>query len=323
MKKFIDRVQSKLNDSIADIYFFGGEPTINYPYITKIIKLFKEKKNNYQTNFIMHTNGLKFSEAPKNIVLNLDLALISINYEEIFDSKNNLTPYFYSIVKTINMIKKIKNFPMIGRFTISPNTSLFTELYLMLNLFDYIYWQLDNTEKLTDFDSYKEKYFNEIDLLFDYWLNFLEKGVFLKLVPFISTLNHILYETGIPKKFYCGYGTSMIYIQTNGKCYACCDNVNTNSHYIGDIWSGIEFKNNEIKDTICVNCNYLSLCGGRCGRMHKDFSKERIDQFCLLNKYMFDKILSNINKIKNLIKIYPDYEEKIKDKFIAYTEYTS
>lgn len=57
--------------------------------------------------------------------------------------------------------------------------------------------------------------------------------------------------------------------------------------------------------------------------MHKDFSKERIDQFCLLNKYMFDKILSNINKIKNLIKIYPDYEEKIKDKFIAYTEYTS
>ena len=135
--------------------------------------------------------------------------------------------------------------------------------------------------------------------------------------------HNILEEPEIPSKFYCGYGTSMIYVQTNGKCYACCDNVATNSHYIGDIYSGITFSNHSINNTICKNCTYLKLCGGRCGRMHKDFTTERVKQYCELNIYMFNLILENIDKIKEIISKYPEFYNKIMDTMISYTEYTA
>ena len=139
----------------------------------------------------------------------------------------------------------------------------------------------------------------------------------------MSAVRNILEEPEIPSKFYCGYGTSMIYVQTNGKCYACCDNVATNSHYIGDIYSGITFSNHSINNTICKNCTYLKLCGGRCGRMHKDFTTERVKQYCELNIYMFNLILENIDKIKEIISKYPEFYNKIMDTMISYTEYTA
>lgn len=147
--------------------------------------------------------------------------------------------------------------------------------------------------------------------------------MFLRFVPFISAVKHSIIEIESPTKYYCGYGSSMIYVQTNGKCYACCDNVATDSHYLGDIFSGIKFPDINLEKTVCNGCTYIKLCGGRCGRMHKDFTQDRIQQYCELNKYMFDKIINNLSEIKKLIDLYPNYKGVIMDPMISYTEYTS
>lgn len=57
--------------------------------------------------------------------------------------------------------------------------------------------------------------------------------------------------------------------------------------------------------------------------MHKDFSEERVSQYCDLNKYMFDLIQGTMPEIRMLIEKYPDYKEKFMDPMIAYTEYTA
>lgn len=154
-------------------------------------------------------------------------------------------------------------------------------------------------------------------------MNYLRQGFFLRYVPFISAIRNSIYVQDIPKKFYCGYGSSMIYIQTNGKCYGCCDNVSSNSHYLGDIHNGISFPIIDLGNTICKNCDYIKLCGGRCGRMHKDFSSQRIQQYCELNIHTFDLIRKNLPEIQSLINVYPHYRDIIMDPMIAYTEYTS
>lgn len=321
LEHFITMTQKKLNDNTADIYFFGGEPTTDYKQIAKLINAFNNP-HFYKINYIMHTNGLLIPNMPKNILNCINLTLLSFNYELIYYD-NHITPYFGKMIKAIEYIKSSKDIPIIGRITVSPKTSLFTECCLISNFVDYVYWQIDNCAFIKDFVSYQEQYQYEISLLFKYWFECLKKGIFLRFVPFMSAIKNMIVEPEKPNKFYCGYGNSMIYIQTNGKCYACCDNVATNSHYIGDIFTGIKFHDNSLENTICKNCQYIKLCGGRCGRMHKDFTTERISQYCSLNQYMFELIKTNIKEISEIILKNSNFYEKLMDPMIAYTEYTA
>lgn len=321
LEQFVTKTQKILEDNVADIYFFGGEPTVDYQKIEELMDAFNVP-HDYEINYIMHTNGLLINQAPKKILQNIKLTVLSFNYELIYKN-GHVSSYFGNMVKAIERIKSAKNIPIIGRLTVSPKTSLFTECCLISNFVDYVYWQIDNCESMIDFCSYAAQYKYDIELLFKYWYKCLKKGIFLKFVPFISAIKQLIVESEKPKNFYCGYGVSMIYIQTNGKCYACCDNVATNSHYIGDIFTGIQFSNNDLNNTICRDCEYIKLCGGRCGRMHKDFSTERIKQYCLLNQFMFDLIKAHIINIKEIILKYPEMFDKLMDPMISYTEYTA
>lgn len=320
LEKFITRTQAELDDPVADIYFFGGEPTVDYGRIHQLIEVM-DVPHEYTVNFIMHTNGLLIPQAPRDIIEKVHIALLSFNYELLYED-GHLTSYFGKMLHAIESMRSVKQFPIIGRITVSPHTSLYTESCLISNFVDYIYWQIDNCERVEDFNSYSRQYKYEVTLLFKYWLECLKQGIFLRFVPFMSVVRNCLVDRQNPETFYCGYGTSMIYIQTNGKCYACCDNVATNSHYIGDIYSGVSFPENNLLNTICANCPYIKLCGGRCGRMHKDFSRERILEYCELNKYMFELVKAEMAEIKRLFEQHPEYLEKVMDPLIAYTEYT-
>lgn len=321
LEKFVSKTQQLFNDSIADIYFFGGEPTVDFNCINKLIKAF-DQPHNYRINYIMHTNGLLIPETPQNILKKVNLVILSYNYELIYKN-GQVSSYFGKMTNSINHIKSINNIPIIGRITVSSKTSLYTECCLISGFVDYVYWQIDNCEYVGNFEAYKSQYKYDISLLFNYWFNYFKNGTFLRFVPFISAIRNIIAEPERPTHFYCGYGTSMIYIQTNGKCYACCDNVAANSHYIGDIFEGIEFSNNQLENTICNNCEYIKICGGRCGRMHKDFSIDRIKQYCDLNQFMFDLIKSNVVEITEIITKYPEYINMIMDPMLSYTEYTA
>lgn len=321
LEHFVTMTQKEINDDVADIYFFGGEPTVDFNRIGQLINAF-DMPHNYSVNYIMHTNGLLIPDTPVKILNHLSLTLLSFNYELIFNDKY-LSPYMGKMVNAIEHIKSVKDIPIIGRITVSPQTSLFTECCLISNFVDYIYWQIDNCESIQNFKKYQEQYQYEISLLFKYWMECLRKGIFLKFVPFLSAIKNIIVEPEKPQKFYCGYGNSMIYIQTNGKCYACCDNVATNSHYIGDIYTGIKFSNNSLENTICRDCSYIKLCGGRCGRMHKDFTTERVKQYCALNQYMFNLIRANMDEIGDLISKNDQYYNNLMDPLISYTEYTA
>lgn len=321
LEHFVTMTQKEINDDVADIYFFGGEPTVDFNRIGQLINAF-DMPHNYSVNYIMHTNGLLIPDTPVKILNHLSLTLLSFNYELIFNDKY-LSPYMGKMVNAIEHIKSVKDIPIIGRITVSPQTSLFTECCLISNFVDYIYWQIDNCESIQNFKKYQEQYQYEISLLFKYWMECLRKGIFLRFVPFLSAIKNIIVEPEKPQKFYCGYGNSMIYIQTNGKCYACCDNVATNSHYIGDIYTGIKFSNNSLENTICRDCSYIKLCGGRCGRMHKDFTTERVKQYCALNQYMFNLIRANMDEIGDLISKNDQYYNNLMDPLISYTEYTA
>jgi radical SAM protein with 4Fe4S-binding SPASM domain len=115
----------------------------------------------------------------------------------------------------------------------------------------------------------------------------------------------------------------MIYVQTNGKCYACCDSVESEIHLIGDIQNGISFPVVDLSQTICGECQYIKVCGGRCGRMHKEFTSNHINEYCEMNKTLYLLIEKALPEIEEIIIKYPEYKRKITNPIFAYTEYTS
>lgn len=317
---FIHNTQTKYNDSCADVVFFGGEPTLNYEYIQDIIESQQKKENKYyKFNYMLHTNGLELCNIPDNILSLIDSIMLSINYDMIPHAQLN-EGYFGQIVNSINNVKKRKNIPIVGRLTITEDTSLLTEISLFNGLFDAIYWQIENCYEFEDFKRFYNSYKFELELVFNLWLNYLKNGILLNFIPFIASVNFLtLQETS--STFCCGYNKSMVYVQTNGDCYTCAEDMTTNLNLVGNIYDGILFDNFNLKDTSCFSCQYINLCQGRCGRMHREFNKNHIEEYCKLNKVLFDLILNNQTTIKHYVEKF-NLNLDMTDDIYHYTEYT-
>ena len=320
LKTFVDQTQKTRfpNDDTAIIYFFGGEPSLDYDKIIEIIALFQDVEA-YKVKFVLHTNGLLLDRIPEKVITKIHVIFLSLNYEKAL-SNGQITPYFSKAIQTITQIKKNYNLITIGRLTISEQTSLYTEATMSSLFFDYIYWQLDNQKELSDITTYKTRYKDNVELLFQHWLGYLEQGVILRYIPFLSVIRHLLNPITNLRHAFCGYGDDIVYIQTDGSCHGCCDDIENEPHRVGDIAKGINFSGMELSSKTCLECSYLNLCGGRCGRMHQDFSKDRIKDFCEMNIFMFDLIKKSIPAIKKQMNRYPEILNAFYDENIEFTE---
>jgi len=319
---FIEKTQNATNDNEINIYFFGGEPSLEYGLAFQFAELVTKKfEGKYKLCFILHTNGLLLGEIPEKLLNKLSLVLFSINYEKI--PKYNLAcSYFQTIIDNTVSIKLQKNIPIIARLTITEDTSLYTEIMQINHFFDLIYWQIENRVTFKNFDIFYKTYTYEIQLLYGIWLKYLESGILLKFVPFMAILKFMFFHDRSDNMFSCGYGRGMIYIQTNGDCFACSDNIEDGDHYIGTLKTGIKFGNDTLDKFRCKGCQYRSLCMGRCGRMHIEFDDKHISEYCRLNQYMFDLFISDKERLSKVLDNYVYYKKELSNNLLEYTEFT-
>ena len=297
LNNFIDKTQRNNNDKIADIIFFGGEPTLNYPFIEKIIYSQNLKcKRPYEYHYMLHTNGLLLGDIPNSILKHLDSIMLSINYDKIHRIKLN-EGYFKTIIDSVRIVKQRNPIPIVARLTITEETSLYSEIALFTPFFDAIYWQIENNYHFKKFKEFRNSYRYELTLCFNIWFNYLKRGIMLRLIPFIAATYFSINEHN-SNVFCCGYNKSMVYVQTNGSCYTCAEDMTTNSNLVGNITENIQFNTFGPKDVICKDCSYLKICMGRCGRMHKEFSLEHIREYCELNQILFNLIEEHLKDIQ-------------------------
>jgi len=320
LRRFVDRVQKERKDKHATICFFGGEPTLDYGKIQEIIDVF-EGVRAYEISYILHTNGILLSKIPDKIIKVLGVLFLSPNYSKVL--KNGcLSSYYLDIADNLQFIKQKKNVETIGRLTATSDTNLLNACTIMQNDFDYIYWQMDNREQVENIVEYKAKYKKEVALLFGHWFTSLKSGKILNYIPFLSITKNLIDNALFDKNYFCGYGFYSVFVQTDGSCYTCCEAVESSNHKIGDIYSGIKFASCDLESRPCRNCLYLKLCGGRCGRMHKDFSVTRINDFCELNQFTFNLIIKALPELKQILKENPAFHDALYDYHIDYTEQT-
>ncbi len=320
LNNFINETQIKYNDTIADIIFFGGEPTLNFDFIEKLMQSqLADKCLPFRYRYMLHTNGLLLANIPDNVLNNLNSIMLSINYERVPHSSLD-QGYFKLILDSVHSIKKRRTLPIVARLTITEETSLYTEVALLNPFFDAIYWQIENKYAFKNFNSFYATYVYELSITFNMWLQYLKRGILLRLIPFISSAFFLLHDHDV-SNFCCGYNNSMIYVQTNGNCYTCAEDMTTNQNLIGKIDAGFCFDSFGLNNTICKSCDYLPLCMGRCGRMHREFEIQHINEYCKLNRVLFDLIKENISEIKEYCDKYSIIFD-LTDPIYHYTEYT-
>ena len=319
--EFIKQTQMLTGDNEISIYFFGGEPSLEYDDIERLIDIAKKELSSFSLRFVLHTNGLRLDVLPDKILNELTLIMFSINYEKI--PHHILHPsYFSTIIDNALSIKERRPLPIIARLTVTEKTSIFTELLQVSNFFDYVYWQIENCDTFNNATVFKNTYIYEVEKTFEYWLKYLEQGVMLKYIPFMAVLKFMFFHDRNDNEFSCGYSRGMIYIQTNGMCYACSDNVEGNVHYMGDIHKGVTLPHHKLTEFKCNKCPYRSLCMGRCGRMHVEFSIEHINDYCQMNQAMFKLFLNNKELLEQIIERNPTFKDELENWILEYTEFT-
>lgn len=318
---FIRDVQVMENDPNISVYFFGGEPSLEYSDILLLTHTLDSELPEYKISYVLHTNGLLLDAIPDKLLMQLKLIMFSINYEKI--PKYNLSEGYYKTITTNALTTKAKrSIPIIGRLTITENTSLYTEILQTAQYFDYIYWQIENCHHFSDFQTFYETYSFEIGETYRYWKRLLHLGVLLRYVPFMAVLKFIFYPDRNDDEFSCGYSRGMIYIQTDGSCYACSDSVETKNHLVGTIHSEVRLPKYKLNRFRCDKCLYRSICMGRCGRMHIEFDATHISEYCKLNRYMFDLFLNDKSELDDILHQFPYLREELEDELLEYTEFT-
>jgi len=317
----IAKIQKVQNDSKVSIYLFGGEPSLEYMASLRLVNAVNDSLPQYSLQFILHTNGLLLNKIPSELLDQLTAIICSINYEKI-PHYMFAESYFAKVLNNIILTKKRKAIVTIGRLTITEKTSLYTEVLQCAHFFDYIYWQIENKSEFNNYKNFYNTYTYEINITFMYWLRYLQNGILLKYVPFMAAMRFLLFKDRSDTEFSCGYGAGMIYIQTDGTCYACSDSVECGDHYIGDVNEGVTLLRPSLLDLRCVNCSYRFLCMGRCGRMHKEFTKKQVSRYCALNKYMYRLFIENKASLEDTITRYPSLVDELKKKDLDLTEFT-
>ena len=210
LNQFIESMQTKYHDKNIDIVFFGGEPTLNLSFIEDVIVQQREALSTYEVRYMLHTNGLLLEDLPEVVLARLNAIMLSINGLEM-PAGYLSNDYLEKIVRSINYVKRRSSIPIIGRFTITAETGLFSLVMRMHPFFDYVYWQIENCYEFANPKAFFESYSKDLRLLLDVWSYYIDHGIVLKFIPFLTCAFSIC--AGIePQKFLCGYGSSMIYM---------------------------------------------------------------------------------------------------------------
>ncbi|MFH1895771.1 MAG: radical SAM protein [archaeon] len=279
------------------LFFYGGEPLLNQKWIKEFIELSKVDN----LTFTLQTNGTLLNKIDDFILENLNFIYISIDGDQKTTDKFRGNGTYNVVLDNIKKIKPKFKGKLLARMTIIPESPLFNSVTHLVNLgvFDYIYWQLENSPSKVDYLRVKENYKKEIRKLADFWVKNLTAGKALQIIPFCSVVLSILSKE--PAQSYkCGAGTYLITIDSDGNCYSC-DELLKEKFKIGATNTGIQQKQLPRSD-FCLNCDINEICGGRCFKALSSFPTEKFRFYCDMTKISVEEIQSKIPQIKLLVR---------------------
>ena len=293
------------------IFLYGAEPLLNFDLIK--LGVLYVKKQNYNIQFSMVSNGILITEEIANYKKNNNISLgISIDGpKEITDEnrifKSNNKSVYDAVLNKIELLKE-KNVDFGLSITIAPifleNEDYFLNWISKLGVYNISYNLLHFTTKTDEWKEYYKKatkfIYKSNKKLFDQGFN--EDRINRK---YDSFYNRIF------KFSDCGaIGGNQITVCPNGDIEIChgywnykrkiLPNINQIQSF-SDLFDNPEYikwsNNITLNKKKCLRCPTIYICGGGCAMQAKDLfgNEKEIDKpFCIYTKGMLKNILKEV-----------------------------
>jgi putative peptide-modifying radical SAM enzyme len=299
LSKFLNQYE---NYSIA---FYGGEPLLRVDLMEEIID--KTSAEHY----ILQTNGLLLEKLSDETIEKLDTILISIDgVKEVNDvyrrnkRENKKRSTYDVVIENVRNLKGRFDGDLIARMVVTDKTDIYRDVRHLLNHFNYVHWQLNvvwvEETFYNNFDSWIESYKNGVTRLVEYWLQEMEKGNLLGIVPFLG-ITSALMGRRLPSPP-CGSGVDSFTITTDGRIVACPICAELPWNHAGDIWNGLKRKT--FLDKSKCKCRWFDVCGGRCLFFNRErlWGEDKIEKICSATIHLIEEIKKAIPKITKTFK---------------------
>jgi len=322
--KTLDKIANyiKKNNAKKDgVFFYGGEPLVDYDVINKLLIKTKDLK---LTRGI-YTNGILLDKVPLNFLKKFDFIFVSIDGNKKVHEKYRGKGNFNKVLKNVSNLKsKLKNTIFVARGTTTEEINIYSSVTNLLKHFDVIHWQIVNKPKFIDGKKFVKNYQKNINKLFNFWLDNFRNGKNIGIIPFQAVIVSVFFNyPNNNLSFRCGAGHDLQVIDYDGNVYYCDEAVGNCDAKIGDVNSKIIMDEKSCDEVFkqCNDCEVVDLCRGRCRKNLEKYSIKHNQEYCQMTKALIDVVLKNkaeiqaiINEKKlSLLDIYPFSESSAEE----------
>ncbi len=284
----------------ATLVFSGGEPLLNQELIRELM----EKVQYPELKYWMITNGMLLDKADIEILNKLEYLFISFDGEHRSHDQCRGKGSFQKILSNLFKLKSYLPVKTVARMTLPTSASLLYAVMGIINIFEFVHWQIENTPATDNDAVFLERYDRDLDILIEFWIEHLREGIIKSIVPFQGIMATLLSQRR-HDLFRCGAcGDNMAVINVDGNIYCCDELVGDDDFKVGNIETGLmdiqQFRHTDIFEP-CRECDISSICAGRCLHSLKKFPLAKINFYCTATRMIVEKLSARVEEVRLLI----------------------
>lgn len=279
-----------------DVYvtFYGGEPTLNKPFMEQVMQRYPHFR------FQLQTNGTLLDKLPEHVLARLSNVLVSIDGGEKVTDGFRGRGIYQQVLKKLGMTRARIGGSVTARVTWSSDEISFEELDDLARTFDYVYFQFVAGEAYTAqaiagrkavLSQLIERFFASTETLYP-------------IIPLMGCVrNKVMPQRAVELydgKTQCRVSTHILNVMPDGKIYPCPDMMYLPEMLQGDL-NGNWLTRSPLQphpDMPCSSCEAYSWCRGNCMKNlylayvkgDEKYRKNVTDPICELVRFMGEEI---------------------------------
>ena len=307
------RKKKDRNKKEGYLWFFGGEPLLNWKLIERIVK------ENKRLGYSITTNGSLWTDEQIDFCIEHNVA-VSVSIDGAMDVQNKQRGQYVKVMDTVKRFKD-RGRPVSARstFIYDGECRLFKQVKFLcechrIGLFRKLHFEADlfSTQEMP-----KEILLNEFAKISDYVVEYEKLGVRLnitnseRIIKIMDKNRKAVLNGKRPQSIFgCSTGRSMYFLKANGDVYPC-HRFDGEAFKLGCLDDGLCLKNQkewtvewrakykEMYDN-CKDCEIFSYCKGGCMQevlLYSEDMKVNATK-CLINKewYKIARRVQNVRK---------------------------
>lgn len=287
-------IQKHLAQHDVYVTFYGGEPTLNKPFIEEVMQRYPHFR------FQLQTNGTLLDKLPDQVLARLSNVLVSIDGGEKVTDGFRGRGIYQQVLKKFNMTRERIAGSVTARVTWSSDEISFEELDELAHTFDYVYFQFVAGEAYTaQAMAGRKAVLSQLIARF-----FASTETLYPVIPLMGCVrNKVMPQRAVELydgKTQCRVSTHILNVMPDGKIYPCPDMMYLPEMLQGDLQANW-LKKSPLQphpDMPCGSCEAYSWCRGNCMKnlylaYVKGDEKYRVnvtDPICELVRFMGQEI---------------------------------